>query len=108
MKVDKLTRLMIMSEVKTAIREAMESSAETWVSGEELGKQFQMFSPAWLKRYGETLPRTQAVVEDASGRHRTGWYYPRNRIGRMIEEGEIRTLKVGGDGVADECLMRNA
>ena len=99
MRLDKLTKAQILTEVRNAVRECMEGSSEVWVSGEELGKQYQMFTSAWLKRYGETLPRTQAVVETKSGSHRTGWYYPRNRIGRMIQEGEVRNLRFGGDTV---------
>lgn len=94
LKLDKLTKAQIMTEVRNAVRECLEGTSEVWVSGDELGKQFQMFSSSWLKRYGETLPRTQAVVEDSTGRHRSGWYYPRNRIGRMIQEGSIRHLAI--------------
>ena len=43
-----------MIELKSVIRLAMEESMELyderWVTGEELCKQFQMFTKDWLKR----------------------------------------------------------
>lgn len=75
------------------MRETLEHAEEVWLSPAELCKQFQMFSPSWLKRYGMKLPRTKAIVRDSDGTtHETGWAYPRNRIQRMIAEGQIKTL----------------
>ena len=91
---DKLTKAQIMSEIRNAIRVSMEGVNEEWVTGEELGRQYQMFTRDWLRRYGETLPRTQAVVTGQDGKtHSSAWCYPRHRIGRLIEEGQIRHLK---------------
>lgn len=87
-----------MMELKSVIRLAMEESMELyderWITGEELCKQFQMFSKDWLKRYGHALQRRQAVVTDEQGnRHRTSWVYPQHKIARMIANGEIRELR---------------
>jgi hypothetical protein len=91
---DKLMRTEILEEVRNAVRIAMEGVSEEWVTGEELSKQYQMFTRAWLRRYGETLPRTRAVVTCKDGKsHGSVWCYPRHRIGRLIEEGRIRHLK---------------
>ena len=96
---DKYTKTQILAEVREAIRMTMEGVNEQWISGEELGKQFQMFTPSWLKRYGQTLPRTQAVVECNGERHRSAWYYPRHRIARLINEGKLRDLSLSESAV---------
>jgi hypothetical protein len=47
-----------------------------------------------LKHYGHTLKPSRAIVIDENGvEHRTGFAYPRNRIQRMIANGEIMKLK---------------
>ena len=64
---------------------------------EEFLKQFQMFNEDWLKRYGEALPRTGAVVTDKNGvTHETRWVYPRNQIQAMIRDGRIKQLRLAG------------
>lgn len=85
-------------EVKSVVRRAMEESLEMydeqWVTGEELCRWFQMFTKDWLKRYGHALPRVQAVVAGVDGaKHKTGWAYPRHKIARMVQNGEIRQLR---------------
>ena len=93
MKLDKETKSAIVFAVDAAVREAMSQFGEEYVTGKELGKRFQMFTPNWLKLYGHLLPRTRAEVKEASGEtHVTGWCYPVNKIGRMIETGEIKRL----------------
>lgn len=93
MKLDKETKSAIVTAVDAAVRDAMSQFGEEYVNGKELGKRFQMFTPNWLKLYGHLLPRTRAEVTEASGDvHVTGWCYPVKRIGRMIEEGEIKRL----------------
>ena len=93
MKLDKDTKSAIVYAVEAAVREAMSQFGEEYVTGKELGKRYQMFTPNWLKLYGHLLPRTRAEVKEASGEtHVTGWCYPVNKIGRMIEEGEIKRL----------------
>jgi hypothetical protein len=68
---------------------------EVWLTKEEFLKQFGMFTEDWLKRYGETIPRSQAVVMGVDGEaHTTRWAYPRNRIQRMIADGSIKQLRI--------------
>jgi hypothetical protein len=91
---DRLLRTEICNEVAKSIRQALEGANEVWLTGEELTCQFGMFTKSWLKTYGHTLPRTQAVVTKEDGStHRTGWCYPRNKIQRMINEGKMAELK---------------
>lgn len=92
MKIDKDTRAAILAEVREAVTLTLAMN-ESYVSGKELGKKYQMFSASWLKSYGHLLPRTRAVVTSGDGRqHTSGWCYPVGRIGRMIESGEIKRL----------------
>ena len=77
------------------LHDLRDENEEVWMSKEEFLKQFQMFNDDWLKRYGETLPRTQAVVTDNDGCvHGTRWAYPRNQIQAMIRDGKIKHLEV--------------
>ena len=91
---DKLLRIEIINEVKRSMQEALEVANERWIYGEELSKQFQMFSPSWLKAYGHLLPRTRAEVTDKNG-NKTGtrWCYPQHQIARMIADGSIKSLQ---------------
>lgn len=94
MAVDKNLRIDIMCTVRDAMRHVMEESEEVWLTESQMLKQFQMFTPSWLRRYGPLLPRTRAVVTDANGQeHMTGWAYPRNKIQRMINDNSIKQLK---------------
>lgn len=87
---DGRTRLEIMQAVSTAIEQALEGNRECWLSGKELCKQFQFFTPNWLKTYGHLLPRVQArVLSDGGTVRTTSWAYPRNRIQRMVNEGRL-------------------
>ena len=93
MKLDKETKSAILYAVDAAVREAMSQFGEEYVTGKELCKRFQMFTPNWLKLYGHLLPRTRAEVTEQSGeKHVTGWCYPVSKIGRMVENGEIKRL----------------
>lgn len=84
----------IISEVRRAAQAAFETKEEQWLTADQLCKVFGMFSKSWLKTYGHSLPRTQAVVVDEEGReHRTCWAYPRHRIQAMIENGQIKELR---------------
>lgn len=94
MAVDKNLRIDIMCTVRDAMRHVMEEYEEVWLSESEFLKQFQMFNPSWLRRYGSLLPRTRVIVND-NGKEHTGqsWAYPRNKIQRMIIENQIKQLK---------------
>ena len=77
------------------LHELRDENEEVWLSKEEFLKQFGMFTEDWLKRYGKTLGRTQAVVTDDNGEQRCSrWAYPRNKVQRMITDGSIKQLKV--------------
>ena len=93
MKLDKELRFAILQAIDEGVREAMSLVGEEYVTGKELCKRFQMFTPNWLKLYGHLLPRTRAEVTEQTGEsHVTGWCYPVSKIGRMIESGEIKRL----------------
>lgn len=89
---DKLLRIEIINEVKRSMLESMEVENERWIYGEELSKQFQMFSPSWLKAYGHLLPRTRSEVDDKGRVTCTRWCYPQHQIARMIADGSIKKL----------------
>ena len=89
---DKLLRIEIINEVKRSMLESMEVENERWIYGEELSKQFQMFTPSWLKAYGHLLPRTRAEVDDKGQTTCTRWCYPQHQIARMIDDGSIKKL----------------
>ena len=93
MKLDKELRFAILQAIDEGVREAMSLFGEEYVTGKELCKRFQMFTPNWLKLYGHLLPRTRAEVTDQSGdKHVTGCCYPVIKIGLMVENGEIKRL----------------
>lgn len=87
-----------LNEVKAVVRRAMEEEREmydeVWLTEKQLLAQFGMFTHDWLKKYGETLHPSPAIVVDEHGvEHKTGKAYPRNRIQRMIASGEIMKLR---------------
>ena len=87
-----------LNELKTVVRRAIEEEREMydehWVTADQLIAQFGMFTKSWLKTYGHSLPRKRATVCDERGeRHSTSWCYPRNKIQRMIQSGEIEQLR---------------
>lgn len=91
---DRLLEAEIIATVQRAATRVFEQQQEVWLTGDELCKQFGLFTKSWLKNYGHALPRTQAVVIDEHGEeHRTSWAYPRNRIATMIANGEIKQLR---------------
>lgn len=94
MALDATTRACIAKTITDAITQAMEGANEKWVSGEQLTEYFAFFTPSWLRRYGETLPRTRAIVTDAQGAHSSGWCYPLHKIQRMVQNGDIKNLRV--------------
>ena len=88
---DRMLRAEIVAEVRKSMTEILEVANERWLTGDELCQQFQMFSPGWLKAYGERLPRQRAEVSD-NGVKVSRWAYPQHRIARMIQEGSIKEL----------------
>ena len=81
--------------LQKCLREWKDENGEVWLSKDEFLKQFGMFTDGWLKEYGDTLPRTQAIVTGEIGdTHATRWAYPRNKIQRMIADGSIKQLRI--------------
>lgn len=90
---DRLLRAEIVSEVKRSMNEILEVANERWLTADELCAQFGMFTPSWLKCYGDRLPRQRAEVTDADGRRvSTRWAYPQHKIARMIADNSIKGL----------------
>ena len=88
---DRTLRAEIVAEVRRSMTEIMEVDNERWLTGDDLCQQFQMFSPGWLKAYGDRLPRQRAEVND-DGVKVSRWAYPQHRIARMIQDGTIKEL----------------
>lgn len=88
---DSRLRAEIVTEVRRSIRDALEVANERWITADELCAQFGMFSPSWIKAYGERLPRQRAEVNDG-GTKVSRWAYPQHKIARMISEGKIKKL----------------
>ena len=87
-----------MLELKAVVRrtmeEQMEMYSEVWLTGDELCEYFSFMTPAWLKRYRQSLPhREPKVTDDHGDTHSMAWQYPRNKIQRMMANGEIEDLK---------------
>ena len=88
-----------LNEVKAVVRRAIEEEREmydeVWLTEKQLLEQFGMFTHDWLKKYGQCLQPAMAIVVDEQGvEHPTqGWAYPRNKIQRMIANGEIMKLR---------------
>lgn len=85
------------SELRTVIREVLRTELETaeekWLTKEELCAQFGCFSPDWINRHGDLLPRTQIVLTEANGKEcRSRWCYPMHKINRMLQDGSIKSL----------------
>ena len=84
-------------------REHWETYNEKWVRGKELCKVIGCFGAGWLKAYGSSLPRTQAIVVDRNNVEvATGWVYPLHKIQRMMMNGEIKELRVSCDNIATD------
>ena len=86
-----------MMEIKSVVRrtmeEEMEMYSEVWLTGDQLCQHFGTLKPAWLNRYGHSLPRRIPKVTDESGKtHGNIYLYPRNKIQRMFANGEIEKL----------------
>lgn len=84
-------KLLIVNTVRTTLREANEK----WLSKKQLCEQFQMFTPSWIKTYGDLLPCSHATVIDADGiPHDSQKAYPMYKIQEMIQSGAIKDLEM--------------
>ena len=92
---DKQTRLEILDAVRCAVNKIMREQEEVYLSSTELCKQFQMFTPGWLKMYGSSLPRVQATVIGEDGKlHCSGWAYPKHAIQGLIRDNRLNNLRL--------------
>lgn len=82
-------------EMRNVMMAVMQQNHEQWVTGKQLAAQIGCFNETWLKNYGQSLPRTRAIVTDKQGiQHEGSWIYPLHRIQRMIENDNIKKLKI--------------
>ena len=90
---DRILRAEITGEVKRVLTDVLEGTNEHWVSGEELSKQISCFTPAWLRLYGSSLPRTRAIVTKPDGtKNHSSYTYPLHKIQRMLANNEMKNL----------------
>lgn len=92
---DRKLREEVLSEVQKAVTIAMISLQEQWLTSDKLCEQFQMFTPDWLAKYGDVLPRRKVTVTHLDGTTRgTRWAYPRFQIAQNIVDGVYDDLKL--------------
>ena len=62
---DKILRAEIVAEVKRSMAELNEVYQEEWLTKEQLCEQFPMFTPSWIKNFGEksSIPRERISVQ---------------------------------------------
>lgn len=82
-------------EIAKEVRNAMMAMQEQWLTADKLCDQFQMFTPDWLAKYGDILPRKKVTVTHLDGTSRgTRWAYARYEIAQNIAEGVYDDLKL--------------
>lgn len=89
LKIDKDTRNAIVAAINKATDDRMLMYQEEWVTSEELCKRLPMFSPDWVRHYGNQLPRERLEMENSQGDVcyvGKRWMYPLHRIMKDIEE----------------------
>ena len=92
---DRMLRAEIVASVRQTVAEVLEGADEVWLSPDEFCKTFGMFSPEWLRRHGELLPREKVgiVMEDGTVKESRSWAYPKHKINRLIREGQLREIR---------------
>lgn len=92
---DRMLRAEIIATVRQTVAEVMEGADEVWLSPEDMCKQFSMFTPEWLRRHGELLPREKVriVMADGTVKESRSWAYPKHKINRLIREGRLREIR---------------
>jgi predicted transcriptional regulator len=92
---DRMLRAEIIATVRQTVAEVLEGADEVWLSPEEFCKTFGMFSPEWLRRHGELLPREKVriVLADGTAKESRSWAYPKHKINRLIREGRLREIR---------------
>ena len=96
-KMDATTRAALMRTVREAVNEAMETTREEWVTGDELCKRCSMITKSWLKQWGYLVPRERIEVTEKDGSvTATRWGYPLHKILRLVMNHELRYLEDRG------------
>ena len=91
---DRQLRNEIRADVREAVTAYLTGIGERWLTAEELCNQFQMFTPRWLKSYGECLPRKRVTVTGPDGTHATRWAYPQHEIAENIRAGNYDEMRI--------------
>ena len=93
---DRMLRAEIVATVRQTVAEVMEGADEVWLSPDEFCKTCGMFSPEWLRRHGELLPREKVriVLADGTVKESRSWAYPKHKINRLIREGKLREIRL--------------
>lgn len=83
------------SEIAKEVRAAMTEACEQYITADEVCQQFQMFTPDWVAKYGDILPRKQVKVTHINGKTRTTrWAYAQHQIAINIAEGVYDDMKL--------------
>ena len=92
---DRKLREEIIAEVSKAVTAALLNMQEQWLTADKLCEQFQMFTPDWIAKYGDILPRKKVTVTHMDGTSRgTRWAYARFEIAQNIADGVYDDLKL--------------
>ena len=94
---EKILEAKIVAVVEKAMTKKLEEAEEVWLTKEQLCEQFPMFTPSWIKTFGEksAIPRERISVqsEDGSG-VRSRFMYPKHKINRLINDGYFRNILI--------------
>ena len=98
-----MLRAEIIVTVRQAMQEVLEGADEVWLRPKQLLEQFGMFSQEWLDNNGHLLPREYVSVVLPDGEEKcTRWAYPKHKINRMIQEGNLKGLVKTKKTTADD------
>ena len=82
-------------EIVREVRAAMTEASEQYITADEVCQQFQMFTPDWVAKYGDLLPRKKSKVTHLNGKTRTThWAYARHQIAINIADGVYDDMKL--------------
>ena len=82
-------------EIAREVSRTMMAMQEQWLTADKLCEQFQMFTPDWLQKYGDILPRKKVTVTHLNGTSRgSRWAYARFQIAQNIADGVYDDLKL--------------
>lgn len=82
-------------QIAAEVSRTMIEMQEQWLTADKLCEQFQMFTPDWLQKYGDILPRKKVNITTLAGEKRgTRWAYARYQIAQNIASGAYDDLKL--------------